>query len=62
MEMNVSSVNNARVSSNAWEVLMHTSLVFTQTVSRKALTWVTVILSVISLGLRKESITMFLVV
>ena len=40
---------------------MHTSLVFTQTVNLKALTWVMVILSVISLGLRKESITMFLV-
>ena len=34
---------------------MHTSLVFTQTVNPKALTWVTLILSVTSLGLRKES-------
>ena len=32
---------------------MHTSRVFTQTVNQKALTLVTVILSVISLGLRK---------
>ena len=34
---------------------MHTSLVFTQIVIQKVLTWVTMILSVISLGLRKES-------
>ena len=61
MVMNGFSASNARVCSNAWEVSTHTSRVFTQTVNQKALTWVTMILS-ISLGLIRESITMLVVV